>query len=236
MVRRGDDDAVDVLVLEDAPHVLHEVRLERRHVLQPRVVDALGREVRVDVAERLDLDVLQLGEAALERVALPADADAGERRRCRWRRGSRACVAADVAASGPEEFTADGEPRRRRAEARRESRAATMPFWSFRSLATESSCQTWWILTRRPDSGQRPPRYSARPATATVRPRSDSAASPRRSAGTRLQAPRFPGARPSPTRSSSSPVAGLDQHVDGFLHRHRAGAGEDVANAGAFRA
>ena len=42
------------------------------------VVDALRREVRVDVAERLDLDVRQLREAALERVALAADADAGD--------------------------------------------------------------------------------------------------------------------------------------------------------------
>ena len=45
---------------------------------QRRVVDALGLEIRVDVAERLDLDVLQLCEAALEGVALAANADAGE--------------------------------------------------------------------------------------------------------------------------------------------------------------
>ena len=78
MVRRGDDDGVDVLVVEHAAQVLHEARLERGNVLQPRVVDALGREVGVDVAERLDLDVLQLREAALQGVALTADADAGD--------------------------------------------------------------------------------------------------------------------------------------------------------------
>ena len=36
------------------------------------------RQVGVDVAQRLDLDVRQPREAALQRVALPADADAGE--------------------------------------------------------------------------------------------------------------------------------------------------------------
>ena len=43
-------------------------------VLQPFVVDSRRRQVRVDVAEGLDLDVLQLGEAALQGVALAADA------------------------------------------------------------------------------------------------------------------------------------------------------------------
>ena len=70
-------DAVDVLVVEDTAEVLHEVRLERRDVGEALVVDALGLEVEVDVGERLDLDVLQLGEAALEGVALATDADAG---------------------------------------------------------------------------------------------------------------------------------------------------------------
>ena len=51
--------------------------LERRDVGELLVVDALGREVRIDVAERLDLDVLQFREAALEGIALAADADAG---------------------------------------------------------------------------------------------------------------------------------------------------------------
>ena len=49
--------------------------LEGRDVLQALVVDPRRREVRVDVAERLDLDVLELREAALQGVALTADAD-----------------------------------------------------------------------------------------------------------------------------------------------------------------
>ena len=78
VIRRRDDDGVDVLVVEHAAEVLHEPRLERRHIGQPRVVDPLRNDVGVDVAERLDLDIRQLREAALERVALAADADAGE--------------------------------------------------------------------------------------------------------------------------------------------------------------
>ena len=77
MIGRGDDDGVDVLVVDHAPQILDEAGLERRHVRQARVVDALRRQVRVDVAERLDLDVREPREPALERVALPADADAG---------------------------------------------------------------------------------------------------------------------------------------------------------------
>jgi hypothetical protein len=76
VVRRGDDHRVDVLVVEHAAEILLEARAERRDVRELLVVDALVGEVRVDVAERLDLDVLQLREAPLERVALPADADA----------------------------------------------------------------------------------------------------------------------------------------------------------------
>ena len=78
VVRRGDDDGVDVLVVEHAPEILREARLERRDVLeQRRVVGARGEQVLVDVAERLDLDVLQFREAPLEPVALAADTDAG---------------------------------------------------------------------------------------------------------------------------------------------------------------
>ena len=77
VVGRGDDDGVDVLVVEHAPQILDEARLEGGDVLQARVVDPLRRQVRVDVAERLDLDVLEPREAALQRVALAADADAG---------------------------------------------------------------------------------------------------------------------------------------------------------------
>ena len=76
MIGRGDDDGVDVLVVEDTSEVLHEVRLERGDVAQARVVDPLGREIRVDVTQRLDLDVGEPRKAALERVALAADADA----------------------------------------------------------------------------------------------------------------------------------------------------------------
>ena len=77
VIRNRDDDGVDVLVVEDAPQVLHVARLERRDILQRRVVGARGEQVLVDVAERLDLDVLELGEALLQRVALSVDADAG---------------------------------------------------------------------------------------------------------------------------------------------------------------
>jgi hypothetical protein len=78
VIRRRHDDRVDVLVVQHAPEILHEARLERRHVRQPLVVDPRGREVRIDVAERLDFHVCKPGEAALERIALAANADAGE--------------------------------------------------------------------------------------------------------------------------------------------------------------
>ena len=77
MIRRGDDDGVDLFVFEDAAHVLDESGLVVGDAGQARVVDALGGQVRVDVAERLHRDVRQLREAALDRVALTADADAG---------------------------------------------------------------------------------------------------------------------------------------------------------------
>ncbi len=70
--------AVDVLVVEDAAQVLNEAGLERRDILQPGVVDALVGEIGVDVAQRLDLDVGDACEAALQGVALAADADAGD--------------------------------------------------------------------------------------------------------------------------------------------------------------
>ena len=117
VVRRRDDHAVDVLVLEHAAHVLHEVRLEGGDVLQARIVDALGGEVAVDVAEGLDLDVLQLREPALERVALAADADAREHHLVvraedpALRRGVH---------RRPEELAADREACRCRADARGE--------------------------------------------------------------------------------------------------------------------
>ena len=66
-----------VLVFEDAAHVLDESGLVVGDAGQARVVDALRGQVRVDVAERLHRDVRQLREAALDRVALTADADAG---------------------------------------------------------------------------------------------------------------------------------------------------------------
>ena len=119
VIRRGDDNRVDVLVVEDAPKVLRELRLERRHVLQPRIVDALGGEVPVDVAQHLVLHVLQTGEAALERVALPADSDAGDH---------DAIVGADHPLGGGRRRVgdrfqapgADGHPRRGGAQPRRE--------------------------------------------------------------------------------------------------------------------
>ena len=77
VIRRGDDDGVDLLVFEDAAHVLDESGLVVGDAGQARVVDALRGQVRVDVAERLHRDVRQLREAALDRVALTADADAG---------------------------------------------------------------------------------------------------------------------------------------------------------------
>ena len=78
MIRRGDDDGVDVLVVHDPPQVLDEPRLERGDILEPRVVDAFGRQVRVHVAEGLDLDVRELGEPALDGVPLTVDPDAGD--------------------------------------------------------------------------------------------------------------------------------------------------------------
>src|SRR4029453_10347087 len=67
---------VDVLVVHHAPQILNETGLERGDILQTLVVDPLRRQVRVDVAERFDLDVLEPGEATLQRVALAADPDA----------------------------------------------------------------------------------------------------------------------------------------------------------------
>ena len=78
VIRRGDDDAVDVLVIEHAAEILLESRTEGRDICERLVVDPLGREVGVDVAEGLDLDVLQLCEPALQRVALSSDPDAGQ--------------------------------------------------------------------------------------------------------------------------------------------------------------
>src|SRR5437764_9750888 len=77
VIRRRDDDGVDILVVEHASEILRLSTFERDDVAQSRVVDPLWREIRIDVAERLDLDVLEPREAALQRVALPADAYAG---------------------------------------------------------------------------------------------------------------------------------------------------------------
>ncbi len=115
MVRRGDDDGVDFLVLEDAAHVLDESRLVVGDAGEARVVDPFRREVGVDVAERLDGDVRQLREPALDGVPLPANADAGD---------DDAVVCADHATLGgraetrPEELAADRQPRCGRAEPR----------------------------------------------------------------------------------------------------------------------
>ena len=78
VVGRGDDDRVDVLVVQDPVEVLHEPGLVGGDVLQRGIVDPLRSEIRVDVAERLDLDLVQLREAALDAVPLAADADAGD--------------------------------------------------------------------------------------------------------------------------------------------------------------
>src|SRR5690606_29478007 len=111
----GDDDAVDVLVLEHLPVVLLEAGPERGDVLQALVVDALGGEVRVDVTEGLDLDVLQPREAALERVALAADADAGKDQPVVGPLDARRS-----ARGGRHEAAADGEAGGGQAELRRE--------------------------------------------------------------------------------------------------------------------
>jgi hypothetical protein len=119
VVRRRDDDRVDVLVVHHTAKVLHEARLERGDVREPRVVDPFRRQVRVDVAERLDFDVLESGEAALQRVALSADADA---------RGDDAIVRADDASpdkrrrleARTKQIRARCDARRRRAHARGE--------------------------------------------------------------------------------------------------------------------
>ena len=78
MVGRCDDDGVDVLVVEHAAKILDEGGLERRHVGETRIVDPLRGKIAVDIAQRLVLDVLQAREATLERVALPANAEAGD--------------------------------------------------------------------------------------------------------------------------------------------------------------
>jgi hypothetical protein len=119
VVRRRDDNGVDVLVVEDPAQILGVARLEGGNVVQAAVVDPLRREVRVDVAERLDLDVLEPGEPAFERVALTADADAG---------GDDAIVGADDASTEQrrglkpwlEETAADGHARSCRPDADRE--------------------------------------------------------------------------------------------------------------------
>ena len=97
MVRRGDDDGVDVLVVEHAAQILSETGLEGRHVLQLRIVDPFAGQVRVDIAQRLVLDVGELRKPALQRVALAANADAGE----------------DNAVVGAENPAADARRRRR---------------------------------------------------------------------------------------------------------------------------
>jgi hypothetical protein len=119
VVRRRDDDGGDVLVVHDAPEVLHEGRLEGGDVFQARIVDARVGEVAVDVAQRLDLDVRQPREAVLERVPLRANADA---------RQHHAIVGAEDPAAdmrrrvrrGTQQIAADGDPRRGRSEPRRE--------------------------------------------------------------------------------------------------------------------
>src|SRR5205814_7609274 len=78
VVGGGHQHRVHVLVVQDAAEVLDGAGPEGGHVGQARVVHAAGEEVGVDVAQGLDLDTLQGGEAALERVALAADADAGQ--------------------------------------------------------------------------------------------------------------------------------------------------------------
>jgi len=77
VVRNRDDDGVDVLVVEDLPQVLLVAGLEGGDLVEHGlVVRARGEQVAVDVAEGLDLDVLQLREAALQRVALAVNPDA----------------------------------------------------------------------------------------------------------------------------------------------------------------
>ena len=103
MIGGRDDDGVDILVVEHLAHVLDEVGLVGRDVRQARVVDAFRRQIGVDVAQGLDGDVRQLRKAALDGVALSANADAGH----------------DDAIVG-----AENAPLRRRAEARLEELAA----------------------------------------------------------------------------------------------------------------
>src|SRR5438874_2283229 len=83
--------------------------------IRSRIVDAFGRQVRVDVAERFVLHVLEAREPALQRVALTADADAGEHDAivgaenppADARRGAKA---------GTEQIAADRHTRRRRTD------------------------------------------------------------------------------------------------------------------------
>ena len=118
VVRRRDHDGVDVLVVEHPPEILNEPGLERRHVRQFLVVDPRRFEVRVDVAQRLDLHIRQPREPLLQRVALTPDADAG---------GDDPVVRAEHAAPhaaslgrDPEELPANRETRGGRADSRSE--------------------------------------------------------------------------------------------------------------------
>ena len=119
LVRRGNDDGVDVLVFEHAAQVLLELRLEGGNVLQPGIVDPLRREVPVDVAERLDLDVLQLRKAALQGITLTTDADAGRDHLIVGAEHPAAHMGRRVG-GWPEELTADDETCCRRPNPRRE--------------------------------------------------------------------------------------------------------------------
>ncbi len=118
VVRRGDDDGVDVLVVHHAAQILHEPGPEGGHVLETLVVDPLRGQIGVDVAQRFDFDVGQPREAALERIALAADADA---------RRDHAVVGAEDAAAdvrrrlrAREQLAANGDAGGRRADTDRE--------------------------------------------------------------------------------------------------------------------
>ena len=111
---------IDVLVIEHATQILHVIGLERgdlgEHLL---VVDPRVRQVAVDVAKRLDLDILELGEASLQRISLPANSDAG-RHDTVVRTENTAAHAGGSMSRRTEELAAHDKTRRRHSEPRRE--------------------------------------------------------------------------------------------------------------------
>ena len=76
VLRRGDNHAVDVLVAEERLHLGDELRFSALCLAD--LAHAPGRLARVDVADVLEFDVLELGETHRESAPAPARADQAE--------------------------------------------------------------------------------------------------------------------------------------------------------------